>query len=185
MRPVALPSSDGHCANRQPRIPPGRVPDNGIPPAQGRRREFPAVSDLRSRRSANSKHCRRYQAALLISRRRAKAQKVLQSAAGNVGSFGLMMFPTRPWRNWIAHRSSEPRVTGSNPVGRVRKAIRASQLRLVCSFFSGFTGVCPVSYCFKAGYNESTCSIAEIGLPWACLGVPVRQFREAPVIGRR
>ena len=24
----------------------------------------------------------------------------------------------RPWRNWIAHRSSKPRVTGSNPVGR-------------------------------------------------------------------
>ena len=25
---------------------------------------------------------------------------------------------TRPWRNWIAHRSSEPRVAGSNPAGR-------------------------------------------------------------------
>ena len=25
---------------------------------------------------------------------------------------------TRPWRNWIAHRSSEPRVVGSNPTGR-------------------------------------------------------------------
>ena len=24
----------------------------------------------------------------------------------------------RPWRNWIAHRSSEPRVVGSNPTGR-------------------------------------------------------------------
>jgi hypothetical protein len=24
----------------------------------------------------------------------------------------------RPWRNWIAHRSSEPRVGGSNPPGR-------------------------------------------------------------------
>ena len=24
----------------------------------------------------------------------------------------------RPWRNWIAHRSSEPRVGGSNPSGR-------------------------------------------------------------------
>ena len=24
----------------------------------------------------------------------------------------------RPWRNWIAHRSSEPRVAGSNPAGR-------------------------------------------------------------------
>ena len=26
---------------------------------------------------------------------------------------------TRPWRNWIAHRSSEPRVAGSNPAGRI------------------------------------------------------------------
>ncbi len=29
-----------------------------------------------------------------------------------------ILLRTRPWRNWIAHRSSEPRVTGSNPVGR-------------------------------------------------------------------
>ena len=27
-------------------------------------------------------------------------------------------FDERPWRNWIAHRSSEPRVGGSNPSGR-------------------------------------------------------------------
>ena len=31
----------------------------------------------------------------------------------------------RPWRNWIAHRSSEPRVAGSNPAGRadLRKGV--------------------------------------------------------------
>jgi hypothetical protein len=28
---------------------------------------------------------------------------------------------TRPWRNWIAHRSSEPRVAGSNPAGRAHR----------------------------------------------------------------
>ena len=27
------------------------------------------------------------------------------------------MFSTHPWHNWIAHRSSEPRVAGSNPAG--------------------------------------------------------------------
>jgi hypothetical protein len=27
---------------------------------------------------------------------------------------------THPWRNWIAHRSSEPRVRGSNPLGCTR-----------------------------------------------------------------
>lgn len=32
---------------------------------------------------------------------------------------------TRPWRNWIAHRSSEPRVEGSNPSGRTRLILRA------------------------------------------------------------
>ena len=31
-----------------------------------------------------------------------------------------------PWRNWIAHRSSEPRVTGSNPVGCI--ALRSTEL---------------------------------------------------------
>jgi hypothetical protein len=30
----------------------------------------------------------------------------------------------RPWRNWIAHRSSEPRVEGSNPSGRTRLILR-------------------------------------------------------------
>ena len=30
-----------------------------------------------------------------------------------------MFFFERLWRNWIAHRSSEPRVGGSNPFRRV------------------------------------------------------------------
>ena len=29
----------------------------------------------------------------------------------------LSTSPTHPWHNWIAHRSSEPRVAGSNPAG--------------------------------------------------------------------
>lgn len=29
----------------------------------------------------------------------------------------------RPWRNWIARRSSEPRVAGSNPAGRTDDAL--------------------------------------------------------------
>ena len=28
-----------------------------------------------------------------------------------------MIVELHPWRNWIAHRSSEPRVVGSNPTG--------------------------------------------------------------------
>ena len=31
----------------------------------------------------------------------------------------------RPWRNWIAHRSSEPRVEGSNPSGRTHFTVRS------------------------------------------------------------
>jgi hypothetical protein len=31
----------------------------------------------------------------------------------------------RPWRNWIAHRSSEPRVEGSNPSGRTHFIVRS------------------------------------------------------------
>ena len=31
----------------------------------------------------------------------------------------------RPWRNWIAHRSSEPRVEGSNPSGRTYFTVRS------------------------------------------------------------
>ena len=60
-----------------------------------------------------------------------------------------------PVAQWIAHRSSEPRVTGSNPVGRVCKARRASQLRLACSFFSGFARVWVVSGLLKRSYNGS------------------------------
>ena len=41
----------------------------------------------------------------------------------------------RPWRNWIAHRSSEPRVTGSNPVGRTFLFNAASRQRM-CSHTS-------------------------------------------------
>lgn len=43
------------------------------------------------------------------------------SRAENNYSFFFKKAATRPWRNWIAHRSSEPRVTGSNPVGRIFK----------------------------------------------------------------
>jgi hypothetical protein len=38
----------------------------------------------------------------------------------------------RPWRNWIAHRSSEPRVAGSNPAGRAER--KALTLRRKCLF---------------------------------------------------
>lgn len=38
-------------------------------------------------------------------------------AAGNLVARSCCS-STRPWRNWIAHRSSEPRVAGSNPAGR-------------------------------------------------------------------
>ena len=30
----------------------------------------------------------------------------------------ILFFLMRPWLNWIEHRSTEPKVTGSNPVGR-------------------------------------------------------------------
>ena len=29
-------------------------------------------------------------------------------------------FLSHPWLNWIAHRSTEPKVTGSNPVGCIQ-----------------------------------------------------------------
>ena len=34
----------------------------------------------------------------------------------------------RPWRNWIAHRSSEPRVGGSNPSGRIGVSIESRRV---------------------------------------------------------
>ena len=34
------------------------------------------------------------------------------------GKSAYLLGAARPWRNWIAHRSSEPRVVGSNPTGR-------------------------------------------------------------------
>ena len=53
---------------------------------------------------------------------------------------GLKCWPLRPWRNWIAHRSSEPRVAGSNPAGRARclRLRRGVFGRLFCWFFRGF-----------------------------------------------
>ena len=38
----------------------------------------------------------------------------------------LLVRGERPWRNWIAHRSSEPRVVGSNPTGRAEETRRGS-----------------------------------------------------------
>ncbi len=45
----------------------------------------------------------------------------------------------RPWRNWIAHRSSEPRVEGSNPSGRTYFDLRTDTATLVRSVY--FTGL--------------------------------------------
>ena len=33
-----------------------------------------------------------------------------------------------PWRNWIAHRFTEPRVAGSNPAGSTRKWMNAGSM---------------------------------------------------------
>ena len=33
-----------------------------------------------------------------------------------------------PWRNWIAHRFTEPRVAGSNPAGSTRKWMNAASM---------------------------------------------------------
>ena len=33
-----------------------------------------------------------------------------------------------PWRNWIAHRFTEPRVAGSNPAGSTRKWMKAASM---------------------------------------------------------
>ncbi len=48
-------------------------------------------------------------------------------------------FHTRPWRNWIAHRSSEPRVEGSNPSGRTFFDLRTDAATPVRSEY--FTGL--------------------------------------------
>ena len=56
-------------------------------------------------------------AARRVDHRRAAllARPLVRRAAGSYPSRRL----SAPWRNWIAHRSSEPRVGGSNPSGRV------------------------------------------------------------------
>ena len=52
---------------------------------------------------------------LLTMKKRAKTKDLLTPSK----RFGprIKCFSTHPWHNWIAHRSSEPRVAGSNPAG--------------------------------------------------------------------
>ncbi len=47
--------------------------------------------------------------------------------------------PTHPWRNWIAHRSSEPRVIGSNPIGCTSRAISNPWAAIISLFLLGFS----------------------------------------------
>ena len=44
--------------------------------------------------------------------------RILRRVLNKSRSDPTLLNCTRPWRNWIAHRSSEPRVVGSNPTGR-------------------------------------------------------------------
>ena len=45
-------------------------------------------------------------------------KRILHRVLNKSRSDPKLLHCTRPWRNWIAHRSSEPRVVGSNPTGR-------------------------------------------------------------------
>ena len=45
-------------------------------------------------------------------------KRILRRVLNKSRSDPTLLNCTRPWRNWIAHRSSEPRVVGSNPTGR-------------------------------------------------------------------
>lgn len=47
----------------------------------------------------------------------------------------------RLWRNWIAHRSSEPRVGGSNPFRRVFEVFEGFNDSSLKPFFIGVSAI--------------------------------------------
>jgi hypothetical protein len=80
---------------------------------------------------------------------------------------GFNRWPLRPWRNWIAHRSSEPRVAGSNPAGRTDKSFENNDLQSgVSDSAQADPGACTAACTFGRHSDEA---LAEVVAAWPAL----------------